>query len=140
MEILLLKGFNDLEFGLSKDGFLEKYSQFTNFEIVEEDGEYKTEAIYMPELETSIYFEGDETEMAFTACETENPEALLFGVKIFKKSEAEITKLIQDHKFSDLEIEIEEWGEKRVSFYDAMVDFYFEDGMLTNVSWGILIL
>lgn len=140
MQINLLKGLNEIEFGITKDSFLEKYTQYQNVEIIDEEEELKTEAVILEDINSSIYFEGEETEMILTACETENKDAILFGDKIFNKTENEIIELMKAHNFSDQEEEVEEWGEKRVSFFDAMVDFYFEKGKLISVSWGILLL
>jgi len=140
MNIKLLEGFDNLNFGITREEFLELFPQCTDFEILEEEGELKVEAVLLDSLKNTMYFEGDETEMLFTACDTENNEALLFGEKIFEKSESEIIEIMANHKYTEYETEIEEWGEKNISFIDAMVDFYFNDGKLTSVSWGILIL
>jgi hypothetical protein len=140
MEIYLLKGLDNYEFGLSKDNFIENNPNNINFELVEEEEELKTEAIHIEELNTSLYFDGDETELLLTACATENKDAILFSKKVFDLSKDEIIKLMKDHMFNEMEEDTEEWGEERLSFYDAMVDFFFEKGKLVSISWGILIL
>ena len=131
MEIKLLKGLDNFEFGLSKDGFLEMNATKSKFDVIEEEEETKTEALYC---------EGDETEMILTSCETEYKDSMLFGIKIFDKKEDEVIKIMNDHGFSDIEKDIEEWGEKRISFFDAMTDFNFEEGRLVSLSWGILLM
>ncbi len=140
MEIFLLKGLDNFEFGISKDSFIEKNPKLTNFELVEEEEELKTEAVYIESSNSSLYFDGDETELLLTACATENVESILFGESVFKMSKKDIIKLMKDHKFNETEEDTEEWGEERLSFYDAMADFFFEDGKLSSISWGILIL
>jgi hypothetical protein len=140
MIIKLLEGFDNLNFGTTREEFLQKFPQCTDFEILEEEEELKTEGVHIEDLMNTLYFEGDETEMLFTACDTENKDALLFGEKIFTKNEKEIIDIMAKHNYAAYESEIEEWGEKNVSFIDAMADFYFSDGKLTSVSWGILIL
>jgi hypothetical protein len=140
MIIKLLEGFDNLNFGATRAEFLDKFPKSTDFEILEEEGELKTEGVLIEDLMNTLYFEGDETEMLFTACDTGNKDALLFGEKIFTKTEKEIIDIMAKHNYTDYESEIEEWGEKNVSFIDAMADFYFSEGKLTSVSWGILIL
>lgn len=140
MNIKLLEGFDDLNFGITRETFIQRYPECTDFEILEEEGELKTEGVQIDSLKNTLYFEGGETEMLFTACDTENEKATLFGEEIFTKSEKEIIEIMANHKYLDYESEIEEWGEKNVSFIDAMADFYFIEGKLTSVSWGILIL
>ena len=140
MNIKLLEGIEGLNFGLSKDDFLLQHPENANFELLEEEEELKTEAVFLEEINSTLYFEGDETEMLFTACDTENKDATLFGVNIFEKTEAEIIELMKQHDYNQYDSDIEEWGEKNISFLEAMADFYFIQGKLTSVSWGILIL
>lgn len=140
MEIFLLKGLNNFEFGISKDSFIESNPNSINFELIEEEEELKTEAIYLESLKSYLYFEGDETELLMTACATENNESTLYSKKVFDMSKSDIISLMKAQGFKELEEDTEEWGEDRLSFYDAMVDFFFEKGKLISISWGILIL
>jgi hypothetical protein len=139
MEINIFKGIGDIDFGISKDHFLEMGIPYQEIDLIEEEGEFKIEAAYLDE-ESTMFFEGNETEMIFTACETANKNALMFGEKIFNKNESQIIDLMKSFKYKDMESEIEEWGEKRVTFNDAMIDFYFDHGKLVNVAWGILVM
>ena len=34
---------------------------------------------------------------------------------------------------------VEEWGENRVTFEDGMIDFFFDNGRLMSVNWGVLV-
>jgi len=140
IEILPLVGVNELKFGNTKEEILEVLGVSDQFEIIEEDEEVFTEMYTYPKYQASLFFEGNETEMIFTSCDTENKDIYLFGNKIFEKSEAEILQLMKEHNFKDLEVDEEEWGEKRVSFLDAMMDFYFQDKELVSITWGILVM
>lgn len=140
IEILPLVGVNELKFGNTKEEILEVLGVSDQFEIIEEDEEVFTEMYTYPKYQASLFFEGNETEMIFTSCDTENKDIYLFGNKIFEKSEAEILQLMKEHNFKDLEVDEEEWGEKRVSFLDAMMDFYFQDEELVSITWGILVM
>ena len=138
MEIKLLKGIKDIEFGISKYDFAQKKGSELFFEVIEEDGDFKTEAVFVEEYGSSLYFEGIEIDMTFAACDTQNKDAILFGVKIFDKTKDEIKTLMKEHYYKDLEEETEEWGEERLGYYDARVDFYFEGDKLRSVSWGVM--
>ena len=73
------------------------------------------------------------------ACfETENDAATLFGKKVFDLKKEDAVKLMKDNGFKDMEEETED-GELRVSFEDAMMDFFFDGDVLTAVSWGVLV-
>jgi len=61
----------------------------------------------------------------------------LFGEKIFGLDEEGITKLFEKNGYQLTETEDHEWGEKRVSFDDALIDLYFENGELASVNFGL---
>jgi len=73
------------------------------------------------------------------ACfETENEDAVLYDTKVFKLNRAEVIELMRENGFKELEEEDED-GEHRVSFEDAMIDFFFDGDKMTAVSWGVLV-
>lgn len=140
IEILPLIGVNELKFGSTKEEVIEVIGKTPEFEIIEEDEEVFTEMYTYPKYQTSLFFEGNETEMIFTSCDTENQNIYLLGSKIFDMSETEIMQLMKEHNFNDIETDVEEWGEKRLSYLDAMMDFYFKDEDLISVHWGLLVI
>ncbi|MCR5013723.1 MAG: hypothetical protein K6A28_02990 [Bacteroidales bacterium] len=88
-------------------------------------------------LATNIYFEGITKSVA--ACfETENENAELYGTKVLDLSRAEVIELMRENGFAELEEEDED-GEHRISFEDAMMDFFFDGDQMTAVSWGVLV-
>jgi len=138
MKINLLKGINDIEFGISKYEFSKEQGTELDFEVIEEDADFKTEAVFIKDYNSSLYFEGTEVDMTLAACDTQNKEANLYGVMIFDKTKDEIKALMLEHNNKDLEEEAEEWGEMRLGYYDARIDFYFDGEKLRSVSWGVL--
>ena len=73
------------------------------------------------------------------ACfETENMEATLYGEPVFDLTKEEIIDLMKKQGFKELEEENED-DELRVSFEDALVDFFFDEEGLTAISWGVLV-
>ncbi|MFN7013538.1 MAG: hypothetical protein ACK4ON_04605, partial [Bacteroidia bacterium] len=80
--------------------------------------------IFFDEMDNSI----------FASVEIENPDALIFGIKIFELSEKEAIALFKANEFTELDIEDHDWGERRVSFDDAMVDLYYENGRLNCIN------
>ena len=51
-------------------------------------------------------------------------------------NEIEIIKLFKENNFEVTDSEKHEWGEKRVSFDEALVDLYFENGKLQSINFG----
>lgn len=134
-----LKGFGEIPFGMSLDDAVKLLGNPNYYEELSDMEETGNRSIYYEyeELETKIYFEGITKSVA--ACfETENHDAVLYGTKVFELSRAEVMELMSENSFSELEEEDED-GEHRVSFEDAMIDFFFDGDVMKAVSWGVLV-
>ena len=134
-----LKGFGEIPFGMTLDETVKLLNMPDFYEELGDMEETGNRSIFYEyeEIQTNIYFEGITKSVA--ACfETENEEATLYGEKVFKLDKETIIDLMKEHGFKELEEETED-DELRVSFEDAMVDFFFEDDMLVAVSWGVLV-
>ena len=134
-----LKGFGEIPFGMSLDEAVKKLGSPNFYEEVGDMEEIGNRSIYYEydDLETSIYFEGI-TKSVVACFETENEDAVLFGTKVFDLNRAEVIELMHENGFKKSEEE-EEDGDHRVSFDDAMVDFFFDGDTMTLVSWGVLV-
>lgn len=132
-------GFGTLKFGASKDEVKEYFGEPQEVETLPgEAGETDAEAWNYWDEGHIVFFEAD-SDNRCTCFETDSDKVSLFGKDIFVMSEAQIIKLLKDNGFDNYESEEEEWGEKRVSFDEAIMDFYFEDDNLISVSWGVYV-
>lgn len=134
-----LKGFGEIPFGMSLDDAVKVLGSPNYYEELSDMEETGNRSIYYEyeDLETNIYFEGITKSVA--ACfETENENAVLYGTKVFELSRAEVIELMRENGFKDLEEEDED-GEHRISFEDAMIDFFFDGDVMTAISWGVLV-
>jgi hypothetical protein len=134
-----LKGFGEIPFGMALDDAVKKLGSPNFYEELSDMEETGNRSIFYEydDLDTNIYFEGI-TKSVVACFETENEEAVLYGTKVFELSRAEVVVLMQDNGFKELEEEDED-GEHRVSFNDAMVDFFFDGDKMIAVSWGVLV-
>lgn len=137
--IMPLKGYGEIPFGMTLDDAVKKLGMPDFYEELNDMEETGNRSIYYEydELETNIYFEGV-TKSVVACFETENMEATLYGEQVFELNKDEVVKLMKDNGFKELEEEVED-GELRVSFEDAMVDFFFEGDKISAVSWGVLV-
>ena len=134
-----LKGFGEIPFGMTLDETVKMLNMPDFYEELSEMEETGNRSIFYEydELETNIYFEGV-TKSVVACFETENMEATLYGEPVFDLSKEEVVDLMKAHGFKELEEETED-EELRVSFEDAMIDFFFDEDGLTAVSWGVLV-
>lgn len=137
--IVPLKGYGEIPFGMTLDETVKLLGMPDFYEELSDMEETGNRSIYYEydELETNIYLEGV-TKSVVACFETENEAATLYGKQVFGLTKDEVVKLMKDNGFKELEEEIED-GELRVSFEDAMVDFFFEGDKITAVSWGVLV-
>ena len=137
--IMPLKGYGEIPFGMTLDDAVKKLGMPDFYEELSDMEETGNRSIYYEydELETNIYFEGV-TKSVVACFETENMEATLYGEPVFDLTKEKIIDLMKKQGFKELEEERED-NELRVSFEDALIDFFFNEEGLTAISWGVLV-
>lgn len=134
-----LKGFGEILFGMALDDAVKVLGTPNYYEELSDMEETGQRSIYYEyeALSTNIYFEGITKSVA--ACfETENKDAVLYGTKVFDLNRKQVMELMRENGFKELEEEDED-GEHRISFEDALIDFFFDGDTMTAVSWGVLV-
>ena len=137
--IVPLKGYGEIPFGMTLDETVKLLNMPDFYEELNDMEETGNRSIYYEydAISTNIYFEGI-TKSVVACFETENEAATLYGKKVFDLNKNEVIKLMKSQGFKDLEEETED-GELRVSFEDALIDFFFDGDTMTAVSWGVLV-
>jgi hypothetical protein len=138
LDIAPKKGFGEIKFGDTSEKVITFLGQPEDVENIDDDDGFNTVVLFYHELGITVFFEG--REKSVVACiETENPESTMFGKDIFKMKEEHIVNLMEENGFKLAETETETSGEKRFSYDDAMIDFFFLGGDLIVVNWGVLV-
>lgn len=135
MEIKLNTGLDTLEFGDGTEKAIAIFGKPENTEIIDEAEIDWTLVHNYPEQGLALMFDGRE-KPAFFSCDCTSEDLILGGKKIIGMSQDAIISLMHELGFDKMETEDENWGEKRVSFELAGIDFYFEEDELAAVSWG----
>ncbi len=142
LEIKPLEGYGELEFGATKEEAFAYLGEPDEDEIFTDEEEGDTLVCHFWGKAVSAFFE-NLTDPVLNNLETDNPDATLFGKPVFAMKEAEVKELMKANGYTEIDEELmesEEFdNEKRVSFDEAMVDFFFEDELLTAVSWGVFL-
>lgn len=138
LDIVPKKGYGEIHFGETSEKVITYIGQPEDVENIEDVDGFNTVVLYYWELGVTVFFEGKEKSVV-SCIETENPESFMFGKKIFEMSEEDIIALMTTHGFEVAEIEMETSGERRISYDDAMIDFFFSEGDLIAVNWGVLV-
>lgn len=138
LEIVPKSGFGEIKFGDTSEKVISYLGQPEDVENIEDVDGFNTVVLYYYEQGITLFFEGKEKSVV-SCIETENPDAEMFGQTIFDMTEQDIIGLMTEKGFEVAEMELETSGERRVSYDDAMIDFFFLDGDLVIVNWGVLV-
>jgi hypothetical protein len=137
VKIKLLEGFNDIEFGISKEKFIEQMGEPDQVETISEDEDPVTTILLQyEEHQSSFFFEGKNEKYYLNSCDTSHPDAEIFGKKIFDLNPNACIQLFNEMGFGKHETATEEWGEMRLTFENSMADLYFENKKLSSLIWG----
>lgn len=141
-EIKPKQGLGEINFGESPEKVFEYLGKPNEDESFDDEEMGHTLVYHFWDKSVSAFFDdGEKPELS--NLETDNPDAMLFGKHVFAMKEADIIQLMKDNGYTQVDSEVmedEEFEkEKRVSFDDAIMDFYFEEEMLTAVSWGVFL-
>jgi hypothetical protein len=137
LEILPKIGLNNFKFGTPAAEALKVFGKPEETEDLKDDVLNANSLVYHYwEKGFSLFFNAN-ADKIFTCAEIDNPESILFGARIFDLTETELIKLFEANGYKVSETEDHEWGEKRVSFDEALIDLYFENDELSSINFGL---
>jgi len=137
-QINLLKGFSDLNFGQSMTEAEKVFGKAEEIQELNDDIlETSCTVLHYWDSGFSLFFDNKHSKK-FSSVEVDNEETLLFISKVFELKEKELVNLMKENGYALSDSEQQEWGERRLSFDEACLDCYFENGKLTSINFGII--
>lgn len=133
LDIHIKQGIGDIKFQMPIDDVIAILGETPEVETIDNAVDETTTVLRYTNGMT-FFFEGDNQNL--TCIDISNPDITLFGKKIFDLSEKEIVNLMVENKYFEQDVDNEDWGERRVTFNEANIDFYFEDEELQSVIIG----
>lgn len=136
-EIKLLRGFCNLNFGQSVTEAEQLFGAPEESVVLEDDIlNASSYVMHYWDQGFSLFFDNHKNKV-FNSVEVDNPETLLFNEKVFTLKENQLIALLKLNGYPLTDTEHHEWGEKRISFDDANLDCYFENGRLVSINFGV---
>lgn len=137
-QINLLKGFCTLNFGVSAVDAELVFGKPEEIQVLDDNIlETSCTVYHYWDSGFSLFFD-NKNAMKFGSVEVDNQETLLFGKKLFLLNEQQLTDLMKEHNYTLTDTERQDWGEKRLSFDEAGLDCYFENGKMSSVNFGVI--
>lgn len=127
-------GFSALLFGASMADAEIVFGKTDEVQLIDEIEEFQTTVWHYWDNGFTLFFD-ERNNQLFNCVEIDNFEAQLWGQKIFDLKEKQIIELFKSKGFTVYETEQHEWGEKRLSFDDVNIDFYFEKNKLKSLNY-----
>lgn len=125
------EGINALTFGATMVEAEKYFGKPSTIEKIDDIEEFRSIVWHYWELGFSLFF--DDNSQNFLSCiEVDNRNAILWDTNLFMLNEAEILRFFKQKGFTPTDMETQQWGEKRISFDELLIDLYFEkDNLLT---------
>ncbi len=138
IQIILKKGMGDIHFGCTPEVVRALLGDPDEVEELESavDGVVESIVWNYPDAGLNFFFEASNGEPTLSTIESDNLETVVFNAKIFNLTRDSIINLMKENGYTDMDEDDETWGEHRITFDDAQIDFYFDDQELTLVSWS----
>jgi hypothetical protein len=136
LEIKPVLGLSDLLFGSTMADAEKVFGKAEESEFLEDIEEFQSTVWHYFARGFSLFFDENKSQI-FCCVEIDNPGVLLWGNKIFDMNEKQIIELFKSKGINVFETEVHEWGEKRLTFDDTNIDFYFEKNKLSSINYGM---
>lgn len=101
-------------------------------QMIDDNEEFQTTMWHYWSNGFTLFF-GEPNNQLFNCVEINNIEAQLWKNSIFDMNEKKIIDLFKSKGILQYETEHHDWGEKRLSFDDSHLDFYFEKNKLISI-------
>ena len=137
-QINLLKGFCRLSFGVSAVDAELVFGKPEEIQVLDDPILETSCTVYHYWASGFSLFFDNKNSMKFGSVEVDNEDTLLFSQKLFALKEQQLIDLMKQNKFTLTDSEKQDWGEKRLSFDEAGLDCYFENGKLSSVNFGVI--
>ena len=138
LQIQLKKGLGDVHFGCTPEVIRDLYGEPEEVEELESaiDGDVESIVWNYPDEGLNFFFDAANGEPTLSTIESDNLETVLFNARIFNVTKDTVISLMNENGYKDVDEDDETWGEHRITFEDAQIDFYFAEQELTLVSWS----
>ena len=132
--IRVKEGLGDIHFGMAVEDVVAMVGEAEEVECVENALDEPTTVLHYEEHCLTLFFEGENPVLKCIDLSLE--DSTLFGEKPFEKSEKEIVRLMVENNYYEQDADNEAWGERRISFNEGNIDFFFDHDELTSIVFG----
>lgn len=128
------RGVGDIEFGMPVEEVVKLLGTADEVENIDNAADESTTVLRYNELGLTLFCEGDDPMLA--CIDIANEDCTLFGEPVFDLNEREVVTLMVKNGLTEQDVDEEDWGERRVTFNEGNIDFYYDNGDLVSIILG----
>jgi hypothetical protein len=132
--IEIKKGLGNVLFGMPVEEVVALLGEAEEVECVDNAADETTTILHYEDGALTLFFEGENPTLECIDLSVDN--ATLFGNNVFDMNEKEIVQLMVKNNYFEQDADEEAWGERRISFGEGNIDFFFDDDELLAVVFG----
>lgn len=133
LDIKIKQGLGDILFDTAIENIVAKLGEANEVETIDSVDDTPTTIMRYGD-DISLFFEGENPTL--TCIDIANEDCTLFGKEVFDMNEKEIVQLMVANNYFEQDADSEDWGERRISFPEGNIDFFFEDDELMSIIIG----
>lgn len=134
LTINLKKGVGAIEFGMPVEDIVKLLGTADEVENIDNAADESTTVLRYNDHGLTLFCEGENPTLA--CIDIANEDCTLFGEKVFDLNEHELVTLMVKNDIAEQDVDEEDWGERRVTFNEGNIDFYYDNGELVSVILG----
>lgn len=134
LTINIKQGLGDVRFNMPVEEVVALLGNADEVENIDNAADEPTTVLRYNNHGITLFFEGENPVLA--CLDVSNEECTLFDKRIFDMNERQLVELMVANKYLEQDVDEEEWGERRVSFPEGNIDFFFDEGELVSIIIG----
>ena len=134
LEIKIKEGLGDIKFDMPVEDVISILGEANEVESIDNAADEATTVLHYNDEGLTLFFEGENP--ILSCIDISNEDSTLYEKNIFDMNEKEITQLLIANKYFEEDIDNEVWGERRVTFNEGNIDFFFDNDELVSIQFG----
>lgn len=134
-EITIKQGLGPIRFGMPVEEIVALLGDPEEIETIDNACDEMSTVLHYDEKGLTLFCEGDSPSLQ--CIDTCDEDTVLFGKEVFGLDEKQIVALMIENRYFEEDADQEAWGERRISFPEGNIDFYFDDGELISIVYGL---
>lgn len=134
LDIKIKEGVGDIKFGMPVEEIVKLLGTADEVENIDNAADESTTVLRYNNDGLTLFCEGENPTLA--CIDISNEDCTLFGEQVFNLDERELVSLMVKNNITEQDVDEEDWGERRVTFNEGNIDFYYDNGELVSIILG----